>query len=42
MIRNLDKVWQTAHILDIHHIHKKDSPSGTAILLKKELEKRKK
>lgn len=40
MIRNLDKVWITAHIIDIHHIHKKDSPSGTALLLKKELEKR--
>lgn len=40
MIRNLDKVWNTAHIIDIHHIHKKDSPSGTALLLKKELEKR--
>lgn len=40
MIRNLDKVWITAHIIDIHHIHKKDSPSGTALLLKRELEKR--
>jgi len=39
MIRNLDKVWYSAHILDIHHIHKKDAPSGTALLLKKELEK---
>lgn len=39
MIRNLDKVWDNAHILDIHHIHKKDSPSGTAKLLAKELEK---
>lgn len=40
MIRNLDKVWITANIIDIHHIHKKDSPSGTALLLKRELEKR--
>ena len=40
MIRNLDKVWISSQILDIHHIHKKDSPSGTALLLKKELEKR--
>jgi 2-aminoadipate transaminase len=39
MIRNLDKVWNNAYILDIHHIHKKDSPSGTAKLLAKELEK---
>jgi 2-aminoadipate transaminase len=39
MIRSLDKVWKSAHILDIHHIHKKDSPSGTALLLKNELEK---
>ena len=23
-----------AHLVDIHHIHKKDAPSGTAILLK--------
>jgi DNA-binding transcriptional MocR family regulator/dihydrodipicolinate reductase len=40
MIRNLDKVWETAHIIDLHHINKKDSPSGTALLLKRELEKR--
>ena len=40
MIRNLDKVWQSANIVDIHHIHKKDAPSGTALLLKRELEKR--
>ena len=40
MIRNLDKVWKIANIIDIHHIHKKDSPSGTALLLKKELEKK--
>jgi 4-hydroxy-tetrahydrodipicolinate reductase len=40
IIRNLDKVWNKAHISDIHHTHKKDSPSGTALLLKKELEKR--
>ena len=39
MIRSLDKVWKCANILDIHHIHKKDAPSGTAILLKNELEK---
>lgn len=39
MIRSLDKVWNNAHILDIHHIHKKDAPSGTAKLLAKELEK---
>lgn len=39
MIRNLDKVWDCAHILDVHHIHKKDAPSGTAKLLKLELEK---
>lgn len=39
MIRSLDKVWESAHILDIHHIHKKDAPSGTALLLKRELEK---
>ena len=39
MIRNLDKVWSYAHILDVHHIHKKDAPSGTAKLLKLELEK---
>ena len=39
MIRSLDKVWDNAHILDIHHMHKKDSPSGTAKLLAKELEK---
>ena len=40
MIRNLDKVWKIANIIDIHHIHKKDAPSGTAFLLKRELEKR--
>ncbi len=40
MIRNLDKIWQTAHIIDVHHIHKKDAPSGTALLLQRELEKR--
>jgi 4-hydroxy-tetrahydrodipicolinate reductase len=39
MIRSLDRVWRSAHILDIHHIHKKDAPSGTAFLLKNELEK---
>lgn len=39
MIRSLDKVWKNATILDVHHINKKDSPSGTALLLKKELEK---
>ena len=39
MIRSLDKVWKKATIFDVHHIHKKDSPSGTALLLKKELEK---
>lgn len=38
MIRTLDNVWKSAHILDIHHIHKKDAPSGTALLLKRELE----
>ena len=40
MIRNLDKIWQTAKIIDLHHINKKDAPSGTALLLKRELEKR--
>lgn len=40
MIRSLDKVWNSASILDVHHIHKKDAPSGTALLLKRELEKR--
>jgi 4-hydroxy-tetrahydrodipicolinate reductase len=40
MIRNFDKVWQTAHIIDVHHVHKKDAPSGTALLLQRELEKR--
>jgi len=39
MIRSLDKVWVCANIIDIHHIHKKDSPSGTALLLKRELVK---
>jgi len=39
MIRSLDRVWKFAHILDIHHINKKDAPSGTALLLKRELEK---
>ena len=39
MIRSLDKVWYYAHILDVHHVHKKDAPSGTAKLLKLELEK---
>lgn len=39
IIRSLDKVWKNAIIFDVHHIHKKDSPSGTALLLKKELEK---
>jgi DNA-binding transcriptional MocR family regulator/dihydrodipicolinate reductase len=39
MIRSLDKVWKNAIILDVHHINKKDSPSGTALLLKKELKK---
>ncbi len=39
MIRKLDRVYQSAHILDIHHINKKDAPSGTALLLKRELDK---
>lgn len=37
MIRNLDFTIKSIKIKDIHHIHKKDSPSGTAKLLKKEL-----
>jgi dihydrodipicolinate reductase/aspartate/methionine/tyrosine aminotransferase len=39
MIRSLDKYFHTAFIQDIHHIHKIDAPSGTALLLKRELDK---
>lgn len=39
IIRNLTFNVNYIEIKDIHHIHKKDSPSGTAKLLKKELEK---
>jgi DNA-binding transcriptional MocR family regulator len=39
MIKNLDFNVKSIDITDIHHIHKKDAPSGTAKLLKKELEK---
>lgn len=35
---DLNQLW-SAHIIDIHHVNKKDSPSGTAKLLKAELEK---
>jgi DNA-binding transcriptional MocR family regulator/dihydrodipicolinate reductase len=37
MIRNLNFTTKSIEIKDVHHIHKKDSPSGTAKLLKKEL-----
>lgn len=39
MIRNLDFTVKSIEIRDVHHIHKKDSPSGTAKLLKNELNK---
>lgn len=39
IIKNLSFNVTKIDITDIHHIHKKDSPSGTAKLLKKELEK---
>jgi 4-hydroxy-tetrahydrodipicolinate reductase len=39
MIKNLHFDVTKIDISDTHHIHKKDSPSGTAKLLKKELEK---
>ena len=39
LMRNLTFTVNKIEIKDIHHIHKKDSPSGTAKLLKKELEK---
>jgi 2-aminoadipate transaminase len=35
---DLNEEW-SGHIIDIHHVNKKDSPSGTAKLLKAELEK---
>jgi 4-hydroxy-tetrahydrodipicolinate reductase len=37
MIRNLDFTVKSIQIKDVHHIHKKDAPSGTAKLLKNEL-----
>ncbi|MCB0347391.1 MAG: 4-hydroxy-tetrahydrodipicolinate reductase [Bdellovibrionales bacterium] len=39
MFQNLKDIkdW-SFHISESHHIHKKDSPSGTALVLKKELE----
>lgn len=39
MIRQLDFEPNEINITDIHHIHKKDAPSGTAKLLKNELQK---
>jgi 4-hydroxy-tetrahydrodipicolinate reductase len=39
LINNLTFDVLTIEIIDIHHIHKKDMPSGTAKLLKNELEK---
>lgn len=39
LIRNLTFSVNKIEIKDVHHVHKKDSPSGTAKLLKKELEK---
>jgi DNA-binding transcriptional MocR family regulator/dihydrodipicolinate reductase len=38
IIRNLTFKIKEIDIIDIHHIHKKDSPSGTAKLLSKELQ----
>ena len=38
IIRNLTFEVKDINIIDIHHIHKKDSPSGTAKLLKYELQ----
>lgn len=39
MIRSLDFTIKSIEIKDVHHIHKKDAPSGTAKLLKSELNK---
>lgn len=39
IIRNLDFTIKSIEIKDVHHIYKKDSPSGTAKLLKSELNK---
>jgi len=37
IIRNLDFTVKSIKIKDVHHIHKKDSPSGTAKVLQNEL-----
>lgn len=39
MIRSLDFTVKSIQIKDVHHIHKKDAPSGTAKILKNELNK---
>lgn len=37
LLKNSDLKFTDAEIFETHHIHKKDAPSGTALLLKKEL-----
>lgn len=37
LLKNSDLKFTDAEIFETHHIHKKDAPSGTALLLKNEL-----